>query len=457
LQLLPQYGQIECPDAIGRTRFRVPGEHEHDMKLKVHTQDLRIGMYVTELDRPWRETPFLFQGFEISSDEELKTLQAYCRSVYVLTTPEEIRTRSHAPISNTFLTVSPNEARLEKAALLDQAMLKINNHPGARSTYDEQTTLEEEIGLVKEYFESGSNLIQDIMWQAKFGKSLDVPGAQTFVKKMVESVIRNPDALACFVQIKRKDEYTAMHSLRVSVLSMIFARQLDLPTTSIEQLGLGALLLDVGKMKIPSEILNKPEALDAEELHLVKGHVDWGVEILQKSQNVPSVALDIAHQHHERFDGSGYGERLKGDEITQFARIAGMVDFYDAITSDRAYRAGISSYAALQKMYGWRNTLFESTLVEKFIQCLGIYPVGSVVELNTGEIAVVAALNRQQRLKPRVVLVLQKDKTPYLDTPLTNLVGRKTSDGRACEIERVLDPSSVNIDPARYLPLQNVA
>jgi HD-GYP domain-containing protein (c-di-GMP phosphodiesterase class II) len=428
------------------------------MKVKVDTQDLKIGMYVCELDRPWRETPFLFQGFEIRTEEELGVLREYCRAVFVLSSEHD--SELSRPRSATPHSVGPLpqiEARENAAGLLDQAMLKINNRPDARPVYSEQTTLEEEIDLVKDIFVGASDMIREVMWQAKFGKSLDLPGARDFVAKMMESILRNPDALTCFAQIKKKDEYTAMHGLRVAILAMIFGRQLAMAPEAIEQLGLGALLFDVGKMKIPSEILNKPGSLAADEMLLVKGHVAWSAEILGRTPQMPPAVIEIAQRHHERYDGSGYGEKLKGESIGQYGMIAGLVDFYDAITSDRAYRSGISPYSALQKLYEWRGTMFQPALVEKFIQCLGIYPIGSVVELNTGEIAVVAALNRLQRLKPRVVLVLQKDRSPYPNTPLTNLATRKTADGHPCEIERVLDPASVNIDPSRYLPLPGVA
>ena len=427
------------------------------MMIKVDTQDLKIGMYVCELDRPWRETPFLFQGFEIRTDEELNTLQQYCRTVFI-TTPEHDQLSPDARIvqTNAFRPLPQAAPPRQTSGLLDQAMLKINNHPGARPIYADQTTIEEEIELVKESYAEAREAIQEVMWEAKFGKSLNVAGVRKIINKMMKSALRNPDALTCFALIRKKDEYTAMHSLRTAILSLVFGRQLGLAPEELELLGLGALLCDVGKMKIPSEILNKPAALTADEMLMVKGHVTWGAEILGKANQIPAAVIEVAHRHHERYDGSGYIDRLQGEDIGLFSLITGIVDYYDAVTSDRVYRTGISSYAALQKMYEWRGSLFQPQLVEKFIQCLGIYPVGSVVELNTGEIAVVAALNRMQRLKPRVVLVLRADKTPYLETPITNLSGRKTPEGRHCEIDRVLDPVTYGIEPSRYLPLPAV-
>ncbi len=425
------------------------------MIVRIDTQQLKIGMYVCELDRPWRETPFLFQGFEIRSEEELKTLQQYCRTVFVIATDADMLALPTHPNVRPDLLKSLADTAPGKTSVasIEQAMLKLNNHPGARSVYADQTTLEEEIHNVKDIYTGACALTQELMWEAKFGRSLDVPGARQIMSRMVESALRNPDALICFAQLKKKDEYSAMHGLRVSILSLVFGRQLGLPPAELEMLGLGALLLDIGKMKIPSDILNKPTSLTGDELALVRQHVPWGVEILEKTNQVPTMALEVARRHHERYDGSGYGEHLKGDAIGTFGMIAGILDYYDAVTSDRAYREGIAAHAALRKMYEGRGSLFNPELTEKFIQCIGIYPIGSVVELNTGEIGVVAAHNRAHRLKPRVVLVQRADKTPYPEMPVVSLVNRKNPDGHTCEIERVLEPADCGIDPARYLPL----
>jgi putative nucleotidyltransferase with HDIG domain len=428
------------------------------MKVKIDVQKLKLGMYVCELDRPWRETPFLFQGFQILLEEELKELQRCCRTVYIKV-PD---VAAASPGLSPRITQLPKPSAQivppkQTAVLLEQELLKINNHPAARASYEDQTTLEEEIQLVNETYVEARNLMQDIMWEAKFGRSLNVAGAKKAVSKMVESALRNPDALICFAQLKRKDEYTAMHSLRVSVLALVFGRQLGMKPEELQILGMGALLHDVGKMKVPSEILNKPDTLTSDELSLMKMHVPWGIEILEKASQVPAGALEIVRRHHERYDGSGYMDGLKGDTIGTLGMIAGIIDHYDAVTSDRAYRVGISAHAAMKRMYEWRGSLFEPTMVEKFIQCMGIYPIGSVVELNSGEIGVVAALNRSQRLKPRVVLVQHADKTLNSQTPLISLVNRRTSDGRFYEVERVLEPTVCGIDASRYLPLPAVA
>lgn len=419
------------------------------MRISVDTDDLKIGMYVSELDRPWSETPFRFQGFVINTDEELAILRQYCRTVFVIASD----TYKLAEVKHPSVHKSTDiRQRSLKIISVEQKMPEHNNHPVARSVCsDKTTTLEEEIQNVKDIHTSASDMVQELMWEAKFGRTLNIPGARRLISQLAGSVMRNPDALTCFAQLKNKDEYTAQHSLRVSILSLVFGRQLHLTRTELETLGLGAMLLDIGKMKIPSEILNKPAPLIGDELALMRQHVPWGFEILEKSKQIPAMALHVVLRHHERYDGSGYGGNLKGDDIGKFGLIAGILDYYDAITSDRVYRSGISTYAALKKMDGERGTLFHPRLTRKFIQCLGIYPIGSVVELNTGEIAVVMGHDNADRQNPRLVLVQGADKKTCPGTPAVSLINRKTSDGRPCEIVRVLEPEEGYIEPARYI------
>jgi putative nucleotidyltransferase with HDIG domain len=291
------------------------------------------------------------------------------------------------------------------------------------------------------------------MTDVRVGKSLDVEEARLVVGDLVESVVRNPDALTCFTQLKKAHEYTAQHSLRVCVLALIFGRQLGFEKDRLRVLGIGALLHDVGKAKVPVDILDKPMALDSREIEIMKRHVPLGVEILENTPGIPAAAIEVARGHHERFDGNGYIEGRKGNEIGTYGLIAGIVDCYDAITSDRVYHAGISPHAALKRMYEWRGSAFHPKLIEQFIQCLGIYPVGSVVQLNSGEIGVVAALNRLRRLKPRVVLVRRPDNTPYPSMPAVNLANRTNRDGRPCEVERVLEAETTGVNPAYFLPV----
>ncbi len=410
-------------------------------------------MYVAELDRPWLGTPFLFQGFEIRSDAELLELKRLCKWVYVDTPDAPIGISAPRPAE----AVAPPRPQPKVLSDAEQRVareiLKIINQPRAQPVYSDKCEIEQEIPTAREHIAVARTLIYQILDDVRTGKNIDAISAKRVVGSLAESVIRNPDALTCFIQLKNKDEYTAQHSMRVCILALAFGRHLGLDRDTLELLGIGALMHDIGKMKVPNEILNKPASLTDYEFSLMKSHVPRGVEILEGTTGIPRPAIEVARCHHERYAGSGYISGLTGDQIGFFGMIGGIVDCYDAVTSDRPYRAGMSAHAALKQMYEWRGRDFHPGLVEQFIQCMGIYPIGSVVELNTGEIAVVVTMNRVRRLKPRVTLVLNANYAPY-STPVTvDLMNHKTQDGRACEIDRVLEAGTFGIDPIRYLPV----
>lgn len=420
------------------------------MKVAVDVGQLTIGMYVCELDCPWRDTPFLFQGFEIRSQDEIDMLRKYCRTVFILRDENGREVAIHRPPRvDAYLPVDP-AARYRSLGVVKE-VYKLNNHPSAHSAYEDVTSVQEEVAKVRDTFIEAKLLVQEILHDTKLGRSLSLAAARKVVGSLTESVLRNPDALMCFAQLKRKDEYTALHSLRVCILALTFGRQLGMPRDQLEALGIGALLHDIGMIKVPDEILAKPGALTPQEYALVQQHVVWGAEILSGHRQIPGAALEVVSSHHERYNGSGYLQGLSGDAIGDFGMIGAIVDHYDAITSDRAYSNGVSAHSVLMRMYEWRNTLFKAALVEKFIQCLGIYPIGSVVELNTGDTGVVAAINRRQRLKPHVMLVYRADRRPHEDMPIANLSTLRTPEDRPVEIEHVLEPAAAGIDPAYYL------
>jgi putative nucleotidyltransferase with HDIG domain len=434
------------------------------MRKQVTIDELRVGMYVVELDRPWRETPFMFQGFEIRSDDEIALLKRFCRQVYIIL-PE--LSKSPAPPRAATASAPPAAGVAEehraaprllvpKSYVDEKELLQHVASPRFAPTYSDRTTLEEEIGEIRSTQNQARAVIQGVMEDVRLGKAIDGPGAKAIVGKLADSVLRNPDALTCFIQLKKKDEYTAMHSLRVCVLALAFGRHLGLPPEELEVLGVGAMLHDVGKMKVSLDILNKPGELTEREFELMKTHVPRGVEILENTAGIPQTAIQVARCHHERYGGGGYINGFQGDQIGLFGMIGGIVDCYDAITSDRSYHAGLSSHTTLKQMYEWRGRDFHAGLVEQFIQCMGIYPIGSVVALNTGEVGVVVTMNRLRRLKPRVALVRKSDGTRYGSGNIVDLMSCTTSDGKPCEIERVLEPGVFGINPTDYLPIPSV-
>jgi len=422
------------------------------MKKKLDVAELEIGMYVAELDRPWLETPFLFQGFELSNGEELEEIRRYCQYVYIDTEqsrvlPKASKEEQREDRGETRKTDPELEFEiLKKHAKPDQSGKRDNN-------YLDQTTLEQEIALIRETHDEALILTSEIMEDVRLGKTFNTEGAKQVIGRIVKSVIRNPDALACFTQLKHRDAYTAEHSLRVCILALSMGRHLGMAEEELQVLGIGAMLHDIGKMRIPLDILNKPGELTAKEAELVKKHVPLGVDILERTAGIPEAAIDVARSHHERFDGSGYIHGRKGDQISEFGLIGGIVDYYDAVTSDRAYHNGMSPHSALKIMYELRNKAFHGGLIEEFIRCMGIYPIGSVVEMNTGEVGVVVTMNRVRRLRPRVVMVLQANNVPYPRPQTVDLAQLTTKNGKAYEISTVVEPGLYGINPTDYLPV----
>ncbi len=427
----------------------------HGMKKQVDVRDLALGMYVCELDRPWRETPFLFQGFQISSKEEIEALRRHCQYVYIETEIED------DPASQTRAWKTSKRATALHEETRERANLRVQKEPSPgerlKRVYQDQTTLEEEARAIRETHERAVTLIYTIMEDVQLGKSIDTAGAKRIVASMARSVLRNPDALVCFTHLKNKDDYTALHCLRVCILALALGRHLGFDEEDINLLGIGALLHDIGKMRVPSAILNKPGRLTEREFEIMKSHVPLGVEILRRTGRLSNSTIAVARLHHERYSGHGYMDNLKGDQISIFGLIGAIVDVYDAMTSDRIYREGISALDALKNMYERRWKDFHAGLVEQFIQCIGIFPIGSVVVLNSNEVGVVRTLNRTQRLKPQVALVLKPDKTRYSATKTIDLAETMTPAGKPYEIAKIVPPAHYGIRPVDYLPVMATA
>jgi len=425
------------------------------MKIKIPVGDLRPGMYVTALDRNWLDTPFLFQGFEITSEEEINELKRHCQHVFIDTAERPEAPHKPRPITATPFTAAASVSHADEPVIhLEKVVESFAPWHHRTPRYQDLTTINEEIGHARIIVTKTRESVYEIMEDARLGRSIDTSGAKKVVAGLVDSIIRNPDALMCLNQLKNKDEYTALHSLRVCILALAFGRHLDLSNEELNMLGLGALLHDIGKMKVPNEVINKPDKLTDKEFTLMKSHVPCGVAILEQTRGIPSIAIEVARFHHERYAGGGYARGDKGEEIGLFGCIGAIVDCYDAITSDRSYHAGLSAHDTLKKMYSWRGRDFQPVLVEQFIQCMGIYPIGSVVELSNGAIGVVTSINRTRRLKPKLALVLNPDKTPFTPARVIDLSHPEIDiPGQALEIRRVLSPDEYNIRPTDYIPL----
>ncbi|MGM0593269.1 MAG: HD-GYP domain-containing protein [Pseudomonadota bacterium] len=408
---------------------------------KVDVADLTLGMYVVELDRPWLETPFLFQGFPILSQEELKQLRSCCNYVYV----DEQQS----------VTIKPEHAaQSPHGRPVKRFGTRRLNLPGQeRSVPPNRRRFEQVLPQAKAVYEQAHRYINDIFEEIRIGRTLSIDQARSLTDETVDSLMDNENTLVWLTLLKRKDEYTSFHSINVCVLSVLFGRYLGLSEDELRVLGLGALLHDIGKMRVPLAILNKSSRLSSEEMAQMQQHPALGVEILADSSGIPPQVREIVHSHHERIDGSGYPRGLEGDEIGLYPMLVSIADVYDAMTSDRAYHLRISPHEALNVMYGWASSHFPEELLEAFIRCLGIYPVGSLVELSSGEVGVVLTVNRENHLSPTLLLVLDRNKAPY-DLPKTLNLELQQRAGVKLSITKILPSHAYDLD-VRELVAQN--
>ncbi|MFQ5995155.1 MAG: HD-GYP domain-containing protein [Acidiferrobacterales bacterium] len=420
------------------------------MKRRIAIEDLKIGMYVSDLDR---SELAMSQGFWIRSQAQINKLRRYCKHVYIETPETYPYPGTRRPSSGKWppsgLFSSEDQKKLEFE------ILKLSAAPhDIAAQYQDQVTLEEEINNLRPTYNESRALTRTILRGVRDDKRLDVTAVKKVAGQFVESVLRNGNGLVCFAQLRRRADYTSLHSVRTCLLALTFGRHLALKVDDLYLLGIGTLLQDIGKAKVPVEILDKPQPLTNPEFQAVKRHVQWGVDVVRVGQNIPEPAIEVVRFHHERYDGSGYPNGLKGDQIPLLGQIGAIVDCYDALTSDRAYSAAISAHNALMQIYESRDKEFDAALVEKFIQCLGIYPIGSLVELNTGDVGVVITVNRARRLKPKVRLALTAEKTVYRPPRTINLMSDTTNDDQPFEIDRVLDPGAYGINPVHFLPVR---
>ncbi len=412
------------------------------IKKKVYVGDLEPGVYVVELDRPWTEIPFKppfdIQGFLIGSLEDLEEVRRFCRYVYIdLRLGKDVKTSAW----------EEGEQETERAA----SYLHIPQVDLRRPVYPDKNTVENELSAAREIIKDTRQVYSKILDDIVTGKSIDAVSVQKVIGSMVESIVRNPDALTWLSRLKGRDVYTYAHSIAVCVLALTFGRYLGIPEYDLRMLGIGTLLQDIGKLKLPKELLEKSEDLIEEEYELLKKHVDASVEIMRKQSSFPEEAIEIVYCHHERYDAGGYPRGLKGDRIGILCSVAGIVDTYEAMTNERPYRPARTSYEALMTLYGQRNNAFHAAIVEHLTQCIGIFPVGSFVELNTAEVGVVVSRNRVHQLKPKIIIILDPDRQRLKSPTTINLADQAMQENtKPWRITRAVDPKTVGIDTAEF-------
>jgi HD-GYP domain-containing protein (c-di-GMP phosphodiesterase class II) len=355
---------------------------------KINVENLKVGMYVSKLDKPWLESNFLFQGFELKNQADINAVREQCKFVFI-----DVNKQNKTQLSE------PKDTPYTKGWL-------------EKKHLEKPSSFEKEIEHAGQVYQETSNLVRSFMEDMYLGKSITVEIAKKAVAQCVDSILNAPDALLWMTQLKKRDLYTSQHSMNVCILAIALGRQLNLSLEELNNVGLCGMMHDMGKMRVPLDILNKPGKLEPDELKTMQTHAELGWKLLQTSSGMYGGAIDVAHSHHERLDGTGYPRKLSAEKISPQTRIVAIVDMYDAITSDRVYQKGRTHLEAINIMTKMCGTHIDSGLTYKFIECLGIYPPGSIIEMSNGEIAIVVEANKRKRLKPKIILLLDEDKKP---------------------------------------------
>ena len=399
-------------------------------QIRIDTADLAVGMFVCGLDRPWEGTQFPLQGIEVRSEDDVRALRELCRFVYI------DRRRELSMGRHQLLTLARGDRR-------DTAFRRA-------TTYADKIGVQEEMPRAREALRATSELLDRIYDDIASGRELSVEYVEQVVRPLVASVLRSSDAFLFLEGMRKHDNYTYSHAIGCGALAAAFGRHLGLPEDTILSLATGGLLMDIGKTRLPEEILRRPGSLRLKEIEVVRAHVAHSLDIVKSGGiNDPDV-LDVVRTHHERFDGSGYPDHLTGNTIPMAGRMLAIIDAYDAMCSVRPYRAAVSRHKALQEIYRGRDTLYQAELVEQFQVCLGVYPTGSRVELNSGEVAVVMEQNQVRRLRPTVLLISTPEKQPLENFRILDLLNQ-ASEAERIEIQRALAIDEYDIDTAGFL------
>lgn len=396
-------------------------------------------MYVCELDRPWNETSFLFQGFRITNEQEIERLKSICEYVYV----DEEKSIVEITPDLIVLPKLAAEKKYKNPEPLYNIQVKHKPH---------QEKFEKEFPLAKTTYQHAIEKMHATFTNVRLGNSLDVLTVKSTVQKMTSSILRNPDALKLMCVLQERDDSAVTHALHVCILTLAFAYYLGLKKDMIQQLGIGALLHDIGETRLPDGLFWKSEPFNEKEKKEVHKHTEYGVEIIKNVQGLHPLVLDIVRDHHERLNCSGFPHQAGGDEISYNAMLVSIVDVYDSVTMGYEGKPVISCTDALKSMYDWRNELFQGELIEHFIQCLGIYPIGSVVKLNSDEIGIIVTFDDCSRLAPRVMILLDKERKYYAIPRMLDLSQFRDNDEKfVYEIKQVVNPKDYDIDIRHHI------
>ncbi|TFW09598.1 HD-GYP domain-containing protein [Oxalobacteraceae bacterium OM1] len=406
------------------------------MIKKIPVGQLKVGMFVHDFNCSWMDHPFMRNKIMMQSDADLrKVFDAGIHELYIDT--------------DRGLDVSDAPTQQEVRASIEQEIVDMAARTAAVPM---RVAVSEEMARARKVKDQAYQLVRTVMHDVRLGKAIEVEQVQPVVQNITESILRNPGALTGLLRIKNKDDYTFLHSVSVCTLLVAFCRSAGIDAETSRQAGLGGLLHDTGKALVPDAVLNKPGRLTDEEFDIIKKHPKDGYDILRESRVVSEIPLDITLHHHERMDGSGYPDKLPGDQISLLAQMAAIVDVYDAITADRCYHKGMSAAEALRKMYEWSKFHFSPQQVQNFMRCVGIYPVGTLVLLESKRLGVVVEPHETNLLAPKVNVFFNTKTNTYIK-PMEVDLSRPLGSGGGDKIVSHESPEKWRVDPMKFFVL----
>lgn len=406
------------------------------MIKKIRVDQLKVGMFVHDFNCSWINHPFLTNRGLVSSESLLEKIAAAgLREIYIDTARG--------------LDVSDAPTAEQAQAVIEAELQSLASQP---STSRLRISVREELNRAAQVKHRAHRIVRDAMRDVRLGRAVELDQVEPVVQEITESILRNPGALIGLLRIKSKDDYTFLHSVTVCTLVVAFCRSLGMDAETMHQAGLGGLLHDVGKALVPDEILNKPGKLTEEEYAIIKRHPQDGYDILLRSGSVGEIPLDITLHHHERMDGSGYTKQLPGESISMLAQMTALVDVYDALTSDRCYHKAIPAAEALRKIFEWSKNEFNPQTVQAFMHCVGIYPVGTLVRLQSGRLGVVVEPHETDLLKPKVNVFFSTRSNTYIRPEEVDL-SRPFGMGGGDRIMSHESPDRWRVDPLKFMSL----
>lgn len=415
----------------------------HQKKIAVH--DLEIGMFVSDLDRPWHQTPFPIQGFHIRSQDDVRALVSHCKWVMIdiaeARESKELKQKAIAPFGRKVSRRGSGREEIKLPPLSIREPVE----------YEATTTLRKEVKASRRLLDDADEALQRLFQTLRAREVPDLKPIAAITSKMVDSVIRQPDALLWLSRTRQHDNYLYRHALNTSVWALVCGRQLGLNEGLLNHLGLGCLLSQIGKTALPAELIRREGQLSADEYTLYRSYVEKGVAMLEGSA-LSRAVLSVVQGHRERHNGSGFPEGVRGDRIPLLAKVAGLAEFFESLIEPRGHTRPMTPAKAVTLLYEMRNIEFQEDLVESFIRAIGIYPTGSLVELTDGQRGIVVSHSPERRLWPRVMVMTDAGHQPLKSAKVIDLAkfNETREGGEALVIRECLPHGTDNLDPARY-------